>query len=76
MDESQLLKGILEGCVLKIISQEETYGYDILLKLSDAGLKNIIEGTLYPILSRLEKKSLFDVVKQNLHLVQLENIIR
>ena len=42
MDESQLLKGILEGCVLKIISQEETYGYDILLKLSDAGLKNII----------------------------------
>ena len=56
MDESQLLKGILEGCVLKIISQEETYGYDILLKLSDAGLKNIIEGTLYPILSRLEKK--------------------
>ena len=46
MDESQLLKGILEGCVLKIISQEETYGYDILLKLSDAGLKNIIEGTL------------------------------
>ena len=57
MDESQLLKGILEGCVLKIISQEETYGYDILLKLSDAGLKNIIEGTLYPILSRLEKMS-------------------
>ena len=62
MDESQLLKGILEGCVLKIISQEETYGYDILFKLSD-----------YHV---WRKKSLFDVVKQNLHLVQLENIIR
>ena len=76
MDESQLLKGILEGCVLKIISQEETYGYDILLKLSDAGLKNIIEGTLIPYYHVWRKKSLFDVVKQNLHLVQLENIIR
>lgn len=56
MDETQLLKGILEGCVLKIISLEETYGYDIIVKLSDAGFHNIIEGTLYPILTRLEKK--------------------
>ena len=45
MDESQILKGILESCVLHIISQEETYGYE-----------NVIEGTLYPILTRLEKK--------------------
>lgn len=56
MDETQLLKGILTGCVLKIISQEETYGYDIIMKLANAGFKNIIEGTLYPILTRLEKK--------------------
>lgn len=56
MDESQLLKGILEGCILKIISLEETYGYDIIIKLNDAGFHNVIEGTLYPILTRLEKK--------------------
>lgn len=56
MDESQLLKGILEACVLKIISQHETYGYQIIIELSDAGFDNIIEGTLYPILTRLEKK--------------------
>lgn len=56
MDESQLLKGILEGCVLKIISEEETYGYDIIVKLIEAGFTDIIEGTLYPILTRLEKK--------------------
>lgn len=56
MDESQLLKGILEGCILKIISKEETYGYDIIVKLVEAGFTSIIEGTLYPILTRLEKK--------------------
>lgn len=56
MDESQLLKGILEGCVLKVISKEETYGYDIIVKLVEAGFTGIIEGTLYPILTRLEKK--------------------
>lgn len=63
MDESQLLKGILEGCVLKIISLEETYGYDIIVKLGDAGFHNVIEGTLYPILTRLEKKELIQCRK-------------
>lgn len=63
MDESQLLKGILEGCVLKIISLEETYGYDIIVKLGDAGFHNVIEGTLYPILTRLEKKGLIQCRK-------------
>lgn len=58
MDESQLLKGILEGCVLSIICQEETYGYDIIIKLEEYGFHNIIEGTLYPLLTRLEKKNL------------------
>ena len=57
MEESQLLKGILEGCVLKIICMNETYGYDIIMKLADAGFVNIIDGTLYPILTRLEKKA-------------------
>ena len=56
MDESQLLKGILEACVLKIISQKETYGYQIIIELAEAGFNNVIEGTLYPILTRLEKK--------------------
>lgn len=56
MDESQLLKGILESCILKIISLEETYGYDIIVKLGNVGFHNVIEGTLYPILTRLEKK--------------------
>ncbi len=56
MDESQLLKGILEACVLQLISKKETYGYEIIVALAEAEFDNIIEGTLYPILGRLEKK--------------------
>lgn len=57
MDDAQLLKGILEGCVLSIISKGETYGYDILSVLERHGFKDIHEGTLYPVLVRLEKKN-------------------
>lgn len=55
-DKSQLNRGILEGCILKIISVEEIYGYSIKSKLSDFGFKNINEGTIYPLLMRFEKK--------------------
>lgn len=58
MDNSQLLKGILEGCVLAIIKRGETYGYEILAELDKAGFENLLEGTLYPVLTRLEKKGL------------------
>lgn len=56
MDETQLLKGILEGCVLQLISKQETYGYELLMWLSDYGFTSIQEGTLYPVLTRLEKR--------------------
>lgn len=55
MEETQLLKGILEGCVLSVIARGETYGYQILCTLEQHGLNEIQEGTLYPILTRLEK---------------------
>ncbi len=58
MDDSQLIRGVLEGCVLGIIAQGETYGYEILSKLEQAGFENLLEGTLYPVLTRLEKKGL------------------
>ena len=55
MQETQLLKGILEGCVLGIIARGETYGYEILSVLESAGLDEVGEGTLYPVLTRLDK---------------------
>lgn len=58
MDKSQLMKGILEGCILKIISRAETYGYEIVTQLEQHGFTDAKEGTLYPLLLRLEKKNL------------------
>ena len=58
MIPSQMLKGTLESCILKIISRKETYGYEISEMLKAYGFFDISEGTIYPILLRLEKKGL------------------
>lgn len=52
----QLKKGVLEMLVLKLICKKPTYGYELLLRLKDqsGGLFTLKEGTLYPILYRLE----------------------
>lgn len=63
MEESQLLRGILEGCVLAVIADGETYGYEILAKLEKSGFEALLEGTLYPVLTRLEKKELISCRK-------------
>lgn len=58
VQKTQLLKGLLEGCILKIISEEVTYGYAICEDLVSNGFHDVNEGTVYPILIRLEKKKL------------------
>lgn len=58
IDRAQILKGLLEGCILHIISIEETYGYKITENLVEKGFKELNEGSVYPILIRLEKKKL------------------
>ena len=55
---SQLLKGILDGCVLSIIEKKPVYGYELSTKLQEAGLGDVSEGTIYPILLRLQKNGL------------------
>lgn len=64
MGDPQLLRGILEGCVLSIIAKGETYGYEILAALEKNGFENLLEGTLYPVLTRLEKKELVSCRKE------------
>lgn len=56
MVDTQLMKGILEGCVLAVVAEHETYGYEILQRLSESGFGELGEGTMYPVLTRLEKK--------------------
>ena len=55
MISSQMLKGTLEGCILKVIRDRETYGYQILQQLHGYGFHDMSEGTIYPLLLRLEK---------------------
>ena len=55
--KAQMRKGILELCVLSIISQKEAYPSDIINKLKEAKLI-VVEGTLYPLLSRLKNADL------------------
>jgi PadR family transcriptional regulator PadR len=58
MIPSQMLKGTLEGCILAIISKQETYGYGIVEQLAEYGFGKIAEGTIYPLLLRLEKNKM------------------
>lgn len=61
---TEMLKGVLEGCVLEIISHKETYGYEITRKLNAVGFIDIVEGTVYTILIRLEKNKLVEITKK------------
>ena len=50
--KAQMRKGMLEFCTLLIISKDKVYASDILAELKEANLL-VVEGTLYPLLSRL-----------------------
>ncbi len=62
---TEMLKGILEGCVLEIISRKETYGYEITRQLNTLGFSDVVEGTVYTILVRLEKNKLVNIEKKS-----------
>ncbi len=57
---SQMLKGVLEGCILYIISQEEVYGYELSTKLNKHGFTFVSEGSIYPLLLRMQKEKLIE----------------
>lgn len=52
---TQMLKGLLDPCLLAVIDGAETYGYEILSRLAAAGLADVAEGSVYPALTRLER---------------------
>jgi len=60
-DLTELLKGVLEGCVLHILARRDSYGYEIVQLLNNYGFTSVAEGTVYPILVRLERKDLVAV---------------
>jgi len=55
--QSQMRKGVLEFCILSIIRRSEVYPSEIIQQMKDADLQ-ILEGTLYPLLTRLKNAEL------------------
>ncbi|WP_342025202.1 PadR family transcriptional regulator [Arthrobacter citreus] len=60
---TEMLKGTLEGIVLALLAVQPAYGYEITARLRDQGFSDIVEGTVYALLVRIEKRGLVDVEK-------------
>jgi len=60
---TEMLKGTLEGIVLAILSEQPAYGYEITARLRDEGFADIVEGTVYALLIRVEQRGFVDVTK-------------
>lgn len=54
--DPQLLKGVLSVLVLCLLAERESYGYQLVQRLREAGLSEISDGTIYPALTRLERE--------------------
>ncbi len=53
MDTTQLLKGVLDLAVLAVIDEGDSYGYDVVRRLRDAGLEEVGDASVYGTLRRL-----------------------
>jgi PadR family transcriptional regulator, regulatory protein PadR len=62
MSQTQMMKGILDGCLLAIIARKECYGYEMAESLSEYGFDTISEGTIYPLLMRMQREGLVSSV--------------
>ena len=54
--DPQLLKGVLSLLLLELLAQRESYGYEVVQRLHGIGLIGVLEGTVYPALSRLGRE--------------------
>jgi len=57
---SQLLRGVLDLCLLSVIEDEPAYGYEMTKRLRARGLSIVGEGSIYPLLGRLEREGLVE----------------
>lgn len=60
MMQTQMLKGILEGCILSLMDNREVYGYELSSLLEQSGLTFVSEGSIYPLLLRMQKEQLIE----------------
>jgi PadR family transcriptional regulator, regulatory protein PadR len=57
---SQLLRGVLDLCLLAVVAEEPAYGYEMTKRLRARGLSMVGEGSIYPLLGRLERDGLVE----------------
>lgn len=57
---SQLLRGVLDLCLLALIGERPRYGYEFVEALTESGLDLVSEGSIYPLLARMERAGLVD----------------
>src|SRR5665213_4537335 len=57
---SQLLRGVLDLCLLAVMGDGPAYGYEMTKRLRTRGLSTVGEGSIYPILGRLERDGLVE----------------
>ena len=62
---AQWLRGLLDVCLLAVISEEPTYGYEMTRRLTEAGLDVVSEGSIYPALARLERGGLVTTYRES-----------
>ena len=60
---TEMLKGALEGIVLAVLAARPAYGYDITARLREQGFSDLVEGTVYAVLVRVEQRGFVDVEK-------------
>jgi PadR family transcriptional regulator PadR len=60
---SQLLRGVLDLCLLTVVEEGPAYGYEMTKRLRARGLSIVGEGSIYPLLGRLERDGLVDTYR-------------
>jgi PadR family transcriptional regulator, regulatory protein PadR len=62
--QTQLLRGVLDLCVLAVMAEEPVYGYELTKRLRERGLSTVGEGSVYPLLGRLEREGLVETYRE------------
>ncbi|HEY1479186.1 MAG TPA: PadR family transcriptional regulator [Gaiellales bacterium] len=60
---TELLRGVLDLCLLAVMDDEPAYGYEMTRRLRERGLTSVGEGSIYPVLGRLERDGLVETYR-------------
>ena len=60
---TELLRGVLDLCALAVMAEGPVYGYELTKRLRERGLTIVGEGSIYPLLARLEREGLVETYR-------------